>query len=58
MNNWTGYKYLKRNTEDGVLLEIWQEVGNNLDNTKPNEWKLIHSEIQKEWGNPPTDHQP
>ena len=60
MNEWKGYKYIKRGTDEGILLEIWQEVGNNIDSTKPNEWKLIHSEIQKEkkWNSPPLDHKP
>jgi len=49
-----GYSFIKRNTRDGILLEIWQDMGNNTNNPA-NSWKLISSEIQKEnnnWSKP------
>jgi hypothetical protein len=52
-----GYKFIKKNTDRGVLVEMWQDDPNEKD--PKNQWKLIKSEIQKEkkiW-NPPSDHQ-
>lgn len=40
-----GYKFTKKNTENGILLEIWSD--------ESGEWKLVKSEIQNESNNKP-----
>lgn len=56
-----GYKFIKKNLPEGVLLEIWQDAGNNEDNNKPasNQWKRIASWVENKynWKIPPGDHQ-
>lgn len=38
-NKWVGYMFTKRATNDGVLMEIWQDNNNN-------QWELVNSS----WG--------
>jgi hypothetical protein len=58
-SNWIGYRFVKRNQPNGVLLEIWQDQGNNNGNSPANAWKKImsHVDTEKNWKNPPSDHQ-
>jgi hypothetical protein len=52
-----GFRYIKRNLSSGVLLEIWQDTGDN--ESKPsNSWKriLTHTDNEYNWRNPPSDH--
>lgn len=53
-----GYRYIKRNTSKGVLLEVWQDTGNN-ESSPSNQWKRVASwvETSKNWQKPPSDHQ-
>lgn len=58
-SKWIGYRFIKRNTSNGVLLEIWQDTGNNEGNTPANAWKRISSWVEKSknWQQPGGDHQ-
>lgn len=58
-NRWVGYRFVKRNLSNGVLLEIWQDQGNNAGNAPANQWKKImsHVDTQHNWKIPPSDHQ-
>lgn len=58
-SNWVGYCGLKRNMNGYVLLQGWQDQGNNEGATPANNWRLIGSwNISNPlWQNPPSDHQ-
>lgn len=57
--NWIGYCFIKRNMNGYVLLQVWQDAGNNNGSTPANAWKLIGSWncSNPYWPNPPSDHQ-
>ena len=57
--SWVGYCFVKRNMSNGVLLEIWQDQGNNAGSAPANQWRCIASwlDTKKNWRNPPSDHQ-
>lgn len=59
VDRWVGYKSIKRNQSDGVLLEGWQDQGSNDGNTPANAWKLIGKWVDTKlnWRTPPSDHQ-
>ncbi len=53
-----GYLFVKRNISGAVLLEIWQDTGDNQ--TKPsNQWTKVSSwrVTSPLWQTPPSDHQ-
>lgn len=43
INRWVGFCFVIRNVSNGVLLEIWQDQGDNSGGEPANEWKLIAS---------------
>jgi hypothetical protein len=57
-SSWVGYNFVARNVSNGVLLEIWQDQGNNEGSQPANQWKKIASwvDTKKNWRNPPSDH--
>lgn len=57
-SKFTGFRGIKRNQSSGVLLEIWQDVGNN-ESAPANNWKRVASWVEKSknWQKPPGDHQ-
>lgn len=56
--NWVGYCFIKRNMNGYVLIQIWQDAGNNEGSAPANAWKLIGSwnVSNPNWQNPPSDH--
>ena len=58
-SNYVGYKYVKWNKGSSVLLEIWQDQGNNDGATPANQWVRIASwnVTSPLWLIPPSDHQ-
>ncbi|MDR4491348.1 MAG: hypothetical protein R2685_10680 [Candidatus Nitrosocosmicus sp.] len=70
-NQFVGFNFIKRNLSNGVLLEIWQDQGNNEGNSDgdagtgsagagpANQWKCIASWVVTDpiWKTPPSDHQ-
>lgn len=50
-NTWVGYNFIKKNTKDGILTEIWQDVGNNESNPS-NQWKKVESFLEKPYEGP------
>jgi len=57
-SNFIGYLFVKRNLSGAVLLEIWQDTGNN-QSTPSNQWKKVASwrVTSPLWQTPPGDHQ-
>jgi len=53
-----GYLFVKRNVSGAVLLEIWQDTGNN-ESAPSNQWKKVSSwrVTSPLWQTPPSDHQ-
>lgn len=53
-----GYLFVKRNVSGAVLLEIWQDTGNN-ESTPSNQWNKVSSwrVTSPLWQTPPSDHQ-
>jgi hypothetical protein len=43
VGQWVGFCFVIRNVADGVLLEIWQDQGNNDGEEPANEWVLVAS---------------
>lgn len=56
--HFVGFCYVKRNLSSGVLLEIWQDQGNNEGDTPANQWVLVGSWVDTKynWRQPPSDH--
>lgn len=54
-----GYLFVKRNLSGAVLLEIWQDTGNNEGSTPANQWNKIASWRVTDplWQTPGSDHQ-
>jgi hypothetical protein len=54
---WTGYKAVKFNKSSYVLLEVWQDTGNN-ESAPSNQWSKVSSWQVTDplWLNPPSDH--
>lgn len=54
-----GYKFIKWNRTDHVLLEIWQDTGNNEGTTPANDWHRVATWDVDDplWLIPPSDHQ-
>jgi len=42
---WVGYKFIKRNTDSGVLMELWQDDINHVKNK--NSWKKVGNWVEK-----------
>ena len=57
-SNYQGYLYVKRNVSGAVLLEFWQDSGNNQA-TPSNQWVKVSSwrVTSPLWQTPPSDHQ-
>lgn len=57
-SNFIGYDFVKRNLSGAVLLEIWQDTGNN-QSAPSNQWKKVASwrVTSPLWQTPPSDHQ-
>lgn len=57
-SKYIGYKFVKWNKTNGVLLEIWQDTGNN-ESTPANAWKKLASWLvtDPKWFIPGSDHQ-
>lgn len=57
--NWIGYCFIKRNMNGFILLQAWQDAGNNNGTTPANQWVLIGSwNVSSPYHpNPPSDHQ-
>ncbi len=53
-----GYLFVKRNVSGAVLLEIWQDTGNN-ESAPSNQWNKVSSwrVTSPLWQTPPSDHQ-
>lgn len=53
-----GYLFVKRNVSGAVLLEIWQDTGNN-ETAPSNQWNKVSSwrVTSPLWQTPPSDHQ-
>lgn len=53
-----GYIFVKRNVSGAVLLEIWQDTGNN-ESAPSNQWNKVSSwrVTSPLWQTPPSDHQ-
>ncbi len=53
-----GYKGIKKNEAGGVVLEVWEDAGNN-ETAPSNQWKQVFKtkDTQKNWATPPSDHQ-
>ncbi len=54
-----GFAFVKRNLSNGnVLLEIWQDKGDNEGDTPANQWECVASWVDDElrWTDPPSDH--
>ena len=45
VDRWVGFSFVIRNLSNGVLLEIWQDQGDNDGGEPANQWKLIASWI-------------
>lgn len=60
-STFVGYKFIKRNltNPNRILLELWQDTGNNQGSTPANQWVRISSWIVTSpyWPTPGTDHQ-
>src|SRR5580765_633102 len=58
-NKYVGYKFIKWNKSNGVLLEIWQDAGNNEGSAPANQWVKLASWLvtKYKWFIPPDDHQ-
>ncbi len=58
-STYQGYRWIKWNKPNGVLLEIWQDRGNNEGTTPANQWVKVASWIENDynWQQPPSDHQ-
>lgn len=56
--SWVGYDFIKRNMNNYVLCQAWQDAGNNEGSSPANAWKLIGSWNVSDpyWPNPPSDH--
>lgn len=54
-----GYLFVKRNLSGAVLLEIWQDTGNNEGATPANQWTKVSSwrVTSPLWQTPGSDHQ-
>lgn len=54
-----GYLFVKRNVSGAVLLEIWQDTGNNEGATPANQWTKVSSwrVTSPLWQTPGNDHQ-
>jgi hypothetical protein len=57
-SNYVGYKFIKWNKPNGVLLEVWQDAGNNQGSTPANQWVRLGSWLvtNPNWQIPPSDH--
>lgn len=57
-SKFVGYLFVKRNVSGAVLLEIWQDTGNN-ESTPSNQWTKVSSwrVTSPLWQTPPSDHQ-
>lgn len=58
-SNFQGYLFVKRNVSGAVLLEFWQDSGNNEGSTPSNQWRKISSwrVTSPLWQTPDSDHQ-
>lgn len=65
-DKYIGYRFVKKNTNDGIHLEFWQDTGNNEGDKPANDWGLVSEwecdkkpgerDENRDWRNPPTDH--
>ena len=57
-SQFVGYLFVKRNVSGAVLLEIWQDTGNN-QSAPSNQWNKVSSwrVTSPLWQTPPSDHQ-
>lgn len=57
--SWVGYDFIKRNMSNYVLIQVWQDPGNNEGASPANQWRCIGSWNVSDpyWPNPPSDHQ-
>lgn len=58
-SQFVGYLFVKRNLSGAVLLEIWQDTGNNEGTTPANQWTKVSSwrVTSPLWQTPGNDHQ-
>lgn len=58
-SQFVGYLFVKRNVSGAVLLEIWQDTGNNEGSTPANQWQKVSSwrVTSPLWQTPGSDHQ-
>lgn len=58
-SSFIGYLFVKRNLSGAVLLEIWQDTGNNQGATPANAWNKVASwrVTNPLWQTPGSDHQ-
>ncbi len=58
VGQWVGFSFVIRNVSDGVLLEIWQDQGDNSGEDPANQWKLIASWVDTKFNQKsrPSDH--
>lgn len=54
-----GFCWVIRNLSNGVLIEVWQDQGNNEGDTPANQWVLVGSwvDTQLNWKSRPSDYQ-
>ena len=58
-SSYLGYKFIKRNMPGHVLLEIWQDQGNNEGAQPANQWVRCasYTPSSPQWRTAPNDHQ-
>lgn len=57
--NWVGFSGIKRNMNGYILIQAWQDVGNNDGATPANQWQCVGSwDVRSPYHpTPPNDHQ-